>query len=125
MESHFLGGRSGLVVRSRFWGRRVPGSQPDSTDDPPYMRPVARQIIRSGQPPSRWCDVEGWRGEGTAQTSSSSSHRGSKLRVPSQNSPRVSTKRDVNITKTKKTHFLGVIPLTANFTCILNDGAAS
>ncbi|GBM58564.1 hypothetical protein AVEN_74802-1 [Araneus ventricosus] len=99
MKSHF---RGGLVVRSRFWGRRVPGSKPDSTEDPPYMKPVACQIIRSGQPPSRWCDVEGWRGEGPAQASSSSSHSGSKLRVPSQNSPRVASKRDVNVTKTKK-----------------------
>ncbi|GBM33001.1 hypothetical protein AVEN_263495-1 [Araneus ventricosus] len=33
------------------------------------------------------------------QMSSSSSDRGSKLRGPSQNSPRVASKRDVNITK--------------------------
>ncbi|GBO11827.1 hypothetical protein AVEN_224339-1 [Araneus ventricosus] len=39
-------------------------------------------------------------GEGVpAQVSSSSSDRGSKLRGPSQNSPRVASKRDVNITK--------------------------
>ncbi|GBM33163.1 hypothetical protein AVEN_83674-1 [Araneus ventricosus] len=25
-----------------LWGRRVPGSKPDSTEDPPCMRPVAR-----------------------------------------------------------------------------------
>ncbi|GBM04675.1 hypothetical protein AVEN_21995-1 [Araneus ventricosus] len=24
-----------LVVRSRLWGRRAPGSRPDSTEDPP------------------------------------------------------------------------------------------
>ncbi|GBM06296.1 hypothetical protein AVEN_208981-1 [Araneus ventricosus] len=36
-----------------------------------------------------------------AQVSSSSSDRGSKLRGPSQNSPRVASKRDVNITKLK------------------------
>ncbi|GBO34342.1 hypothetical protein AVEN_123619-1 [Araneus ventricosus] len=35
-------GRGGLVVRSRLWGRRVPGSRPDSTEDPPCMGPVAR-----------------------------------------------------------------------------------
>ncbi|GBN72378.1 hypothetical protein AVEN_76571-1 [Araneus ventricosus] len=41
-------------------------------------------------------------GEGVpAQVSSSSSDRDSKLRGPSQNSPRVASKRDVNITKTK------------------------
>ncbi|GBN56255.1 hypothetical protein AVEN_213548-1 [Araneus ventricosus] len=34
-----------------------------------------------------------------AQVSSSSSDRGSKLRGPSQNSPRVASKRDVNKTK--------------------------
>ncbi|GBM99553.1 hypothetical protein AVEN_268915-1 [Araneus ventricosus] len=35
-------GRGGLVVRSQLWGRRVPGSRPDSTEDPPCMGPVAR-----------------------------------------------------------------------------------
>ncbi|GBM53706.1 hypothetical protein AVEN_56405-1 [Araneus ventricosus] len=35
-------GRGGLVVRSRLWGRRAPGSKPDSTEDPPCMGPVAR-----------------------------------------------------------------------------------
>ncbi|GBM90642.1 hypothetical protein AVEN_213561-1 [Araneus ventricosus] len=34
--------RGGLVARSRLWGRRVPGSKPDSTEDPPCMGPVAR-----------------------------------------------------------------------------------
>ncbi|GBN93223.1 hypothetical protein AVEN_210734-1, partial [Araneus ventricosus] len=28
-------GRGGLVVRSRLWRRRAPGSRPDSTEDPP------------------------------------------------------------------------------------------
>ncbi|GBM37459.1 hypothetical protein AVEN_263137-1 [Araneus ventricosus] len=51
-----------LVVRSRLWSQRVPGSKPDSTEDPPCMGPAARQIIRSGQTPSRWCGVEAWRG---------------------------------------------------------------
>ncbi|GBL80365.1 hypothetical protein AVEN_92274-1 [Araneus ventricosus] len=51
-------GRGGLVVKSRLWGRRVPGSKPDSTEDPPCMGPAARYIIRSGQPSSRWCGVE-------------------------------------------------------------------
>ncbi|GBO30026.1 hypothetical protein AVEN_146707-1 [Araneus ventricosus] len=36
------GGRSGLVVRSRPRDRRVAGSKPDSTEDPPCMGPVAR-----------------------------------------------------------------------------------
>ncbi|GBN41103.1 Relaxin receptor 1 [Araneus ventricosus] len=40
--SVLVGGRGGLVVRSRLWGRRVPGSRPDSTEDPPCMGPVAR-----------------------------------------------------------------------------------
>ncbi|GBL92713.1 hypothetical protein AVEN_119104-1 [Araneus ventricosus] len=34
--------RGGLAERSRLWGRRVPGSKPDSTEDPPCMGPVAR-----------------------------------------------------------------------------------
>ncbi|GBM79988.1 hypothetical protein AVEN_47456-1 [Araneus ventricosus] len=33
-------GRGGLVVRSRLWGRKVPGSKPDSTEDPPCMGPA-------------------------------------------------------------------------------------
>ncbi|GBL89180.1 hypothetical protein AVEN_255292-1 [Araneus ventricosus] len=41
-------------------------------------------------------------GEGVPeQVSSSSSNRGPKLRGPSQNSPRVAPKQDVNINKTK------------------------
>ncbi|GBN83169.1 hypothetical protein AVEN_163939-1 [Araneus ventricosus] len=56
------GGSGGLVVWSRLWGRRIPGSKPDYTEDPPCMGPVARQIIRSGQTSSRWCGVEVWRG---------------------------------------------------------------
>ncbi|GBN43474.1 hypothetical protein AVEN_160878-1 [Araneus ventricosus] len=38
----FLGGRGGLVVRSRPRDRRVAGSKPDSTEDPLGMGPVAR-----------------------------------------------------------------------------------
>ncbi|GBL98269.1 hypothetical protein AVEN_174070-1 [Araneus ventricosus] len=34
--------QSPAVVRSRLWGRRVPGSKPDSTEDPPCIGPVAR-----------------------------------------------------------------------------------
>ncbi|GBL90798.1 hypothetical protein AVEN_269081-1 [Araneus ventricosus] len=43
LASHLsVRGRGGLVVRSRLWDRRVPGSKPDSTEDPPCMGPVAR-----------------------------------------------------------------------------------
>ncbi|GBN26190.1 hypothetical protein AVEN_36434-1, partial [Araneus ventricosus] len=52
----------GLVVRSRPGGQRVAGSRPDSTEDPPYMGPAARQIVRSGQTSSRWCGAAVWRG---------------------------------------------------------------
>ncbi|GBO24398.1 F-box/WD repeat-containing protein 5 [Araneus ventricosus] len=38
----FTRGRGGLVVRSRPRDRRVAGSKPDSTEDPPCMGPVAR-----------------------------------------------------------------------------------
>ncbi|GBN56380.1 hypothetical protein AVEN_237416-1 [Araneus ventricosus] len=64
-ECHFFllfWSRGGLVVGSRPWGRRAPGLKPDSTEDPTYMGPAARQIIRSGQTPSRWCGMEAWRG---------------------------------------------------------------
>ncbi|GBL72373.1 hypothetical protein AVEN_115306-1 [Araneus ventricosus] len=39
---YFGQGRGGLVVRPRPWGRRAPGSKPDSTEDPPFMVPAAR-----------------------------------------------------------------------------------
>ncbi|GBL85495.1 hypothetical protein AVEN_34660-1 [Araneus ventricosus] len=42
VDSKPNGGRGGLVVRSRLWGRWVPGSRPDSTEDPPCMGTVAR-----------------------------------------------------------------------------------
>ncbi|GBL92341.1 hypothetical protein AVEN_35870-1 [Araneus ventricosus] len=38
----------------------------------------------------------------TVQVASSSSYCGSKLRVPSQNSPRIASKQNVNISKRKK-----------------------
>ncbi|GBN70782.1 hypothetical protein AVEN_182913-1 [Araneus ventricosus] len=44
------------------WGRRAPVSKPDSTEDPPCMGPLARQITRSGQTSSHWRGVEAWRG---------------------------------------------------------------
>ncbi|GBO34977.1 hypothetical protein AVEN_31550-1 [Araneus ventricosus] len=59
--SLIIWGRGGLVVGPRPWGRRAPDSKPDSTEDPPYMGPVAHQIIRSGQTSSRWCFVEALR----------------------------------------------------------------
>ncbi|GBM54162.1 hypothetical protein AVEN_208762-1 [Araneus ventricosus] len=79
----------GHVVRSRLWGRRVPGSKPDSTEDQPCIGPGAHQIIR------RRSDVLTEEGA-PAQVSS---ERGSKLRGPSENSHRVSSKQDVNMTK--------------------------
>ncbi|GBL94156.1 hypothetical protein AVEN_163487-1 [Araneus ventricosus] len=55
-------GRGVLVVRSPLWGRRVPGSKPDSNDDPPCMGHVERQIILSSQTSARWCgSLEGGR----------------------------------------------------------------
>ncbi|GBM25987.1 hypothetical protein AVEN_223121-1 [Araneus ventricosus] len=38
-------GRGGLVVRSRLWGRRAPGSKPDSTEDPPCMGHVKSYVV--------------------------------------------------------------------------------
>ncbi|GBN07393.1 hypothetical protein AVEN_10064-1, partial [Araneus ventricosus] len=92
-------GRGGLVVRSRLWGQWVPGSRPDSTEDPPCTRGLlhAKSYVVAKRPPAGVA----WKlGEGVpAQVPSSSSDRGSKLRGPSQNSPRVASKQDVNITK--------------------------
>ncbi|GBM71419.1 hypothetical protein AVEN_185725-1 [Araneus ventricosus] len=89
MHSFHLSGCGGLVVRSRPQGRKVPGSKPDSTEEPPRKRV--------------WCTLNPSRPFGerraTAQVSSSSSDRGSKVRGPSQNSPRVASKPDVVVTK--------------------------
>ncbi|GBM76726.1 hypothetical protein AVEN_10939-1, partial [Araneus ventricosus] len=52
-----------------------------------------------GQTLSRWCGVEGV----PTQVSSSSSDYGSKLQGPSQNSPRVASKQDINITNLNRT----------------------
>ncbi|GBO03655.1 hypothetical protein AVEN_225656-1 [Araneus ventricosus] len=67
-----------------------PGSKPDPTEDPTYMLRVKRFPI----------GVVGQLGEGAlAQAPLSSSDRSSKLRGPSQNSPRVASKWHVNIAK--------------------------
>ncbi|GBL90533.1 hypothetical protein AVEN_179452-1 [Araneus ventricosus] len=91
--SRSLHGRSGLVVRSRPRGWRVPGLKPDSTEELPCKRawctPNLLQLV--------WCGS--LEREEPAQVLSPSSDHGSKLRGPSQNSPRVASKRDVNKSK--------------------------
>ncbi|GBL92977.1 hypothetical protein AVEN_54619-1 [Araneus ventricosus] len=94
-ELHYVESKSPPEIRLRWPSGKapasesgVPGSKPDSTEDPSCIRHVAREIIRKGQTPSRCCCVEAWR-EG----------RCSKSRGTSQNSPCVASKRDVSITK--------------------------
>ncbi|GBL84160.1 Polyadenylate-binding protein [Araneus ventricosus] len=91
------GGRCGIVARPRLWGRRVTGSKPDSTEDPRAGLLHAKSYAVAKHTPAGVA----WKlGEGMpAQASSPSSDRGSKLRGPFHNSPRVASKRDVNITK--------------------------
>ncbi|GBN24777.1 hypothetical protein AVEN_11509-1 [Araneus ventricosus] len=89
-------GRGGLVVSSRLWGRRVPVSKPDSTEDPLVWGPLHVISYVVAKRPSICMEV--WRGVPAQVSSSHSDHR-SKFRGPSQNSPRVASKRDVNITK--------------------------
>ncbi|GBM84385.1 hypothetical protein AVEN_28709-1 [Araneus ventricosus] len=85
-------GRGGLVVRSR--DRRVAGSKPGSTEDPPCVGP-AKSYVAAKCPPF---GVARKFGKGVpAQVSSWSSDRGSKVQGPSLNSPRVASKRDVNL----------------------------
>ncbi|GBN53968.1 hypothetical protein AVEN_113319-1 [Araneus ventricosus] len=91
---------SGKVSTS---GRRIPCSKPDSTEDP-YVRQLRVRSYVVGQTSSRLCCTGLWREGVPAQVSSSSPERGSKLRRPSQNSPRVAPNRDVNIIKTKQKH---------------------
>ncbi|GBM56874.1 hypothetical protein AVEN_270441-1, partial [Araneus ventricosus] len=90
-------GRGGLVTRSRHRDRRVADLKPDSTEAPPCTDLLhAKSYVVAKRPPA---GVARNFGEGvTAQVSFSSSDRGSKLRGPYLNSPRVASKRDVNIT---------------------------
>ncbi|GBL85833.1 Kinesin-like protein KIF11 [Araneus ventricosus] len=58
-------GWGGLVVRSRLWGHRVPGSKPDSTEDPWNHESTlgllhVKSYIGSQMFPC-WCDAEVWR----------------------------------------------------------------
>ncbi|GBN43284.1 hypothetical protein AVEN_167533-1 [Araneus ventricosus] len=103
--------RGGLVVRSRLWGRRVPDSNPI----PLKIRRVWGLLhIKSYEVAKRPPAGEAWKpGEGVPdQVSSSTSDRGSKLRGPSLNSPRVASKRDVNITKLNHPHSFNTYEIT-------------
>ncbi|GBO36272.1 hypothetical protein AVEN_216986-1 [Araneus ventricosus] len=61
-QSRNLQGRGGLVVRSRLWGRRGPGSKPDSPEDPPCVGMFHVKSYVGGQTSSRWCGVKVWGG---------------------------------------------------------------
>ncbi|GBN23758.1 hypothetical protein AVEN_25709-1 [Araneus ventricosus] len=84
--------------RCRPGSRRVPGSKPDSTEDPSFISLLHVKSYGGDQTSSRWCGAEVWRGV-PAQVLSSSPDHGSKSLGPSQNSPRVASKWDVNIAK--------------------------
>ncbi|GBN83023.1 hypothetical protein AVEN_62820-1 [Araneus ventricosus] len=88
-----------LLVMPRLRNRRVPGSKPYSTEDPPCMGHAAGLIIHSAHMHSRWCGAEVWKVMVPAQATLSSGDRGSKLRGPSQNRPSVPSKPEANITK--------------------------
>ncbi|GBN60417.1 hypothetical protein AVEN_214072-1, partial [Araneus ventricosus] len=73
--------RGGIVVRSRC--QKVPGSKPDTTEYPPVWNMLhAKSYVMAKSSP------QVWRGrlEKGVPAQVSSSHRVSKLRVPSQNS---------------------------------------
>ncbi|GBO20175.1 hypothetical protein AVEN_140997-1 [Araneus ventricosus] len=80
-------GRGDLVVRSQLRDRKALGSKSDSTEDPSWCTPWVKRLLASVLR------------ELPAQVSSSSSDHGSKLGSPSQHSPRVASKRGVNMTK--------------------------
>ncbi|GBM55142.1 hypothetical protein AVEN_207026-1 [Araneus ventricosus] len=89
-------GRGSLVLRSRLWGRRASGSKPDSTEDPPCME-HAKSYLGAKRPPVGV--ARKFEERAPDQASSSLSDSGSIFRNPSQNSPHVSSKRDVNKAK--------------------------
>ncbi|GBM85668.1 hypothetical protein AVEN_55187-1 [Araneus ventricosus] len=96
LEESF-GGCSGLMVRYRFWGRRIPSSKPDSTEDPSSIRLYIESYV-GGQTSSRWCGVEVWRGGASSGVILVIWPR-FKWQGLSQNSSHAASKRDVNITK--------------------------
>ncbi|GBN15965.1 hypothetical protein AVEN_124775-1 [Araneus ventricosus] len=78
-------------------GRGLPDSKSVSTKDPSCIVPAKSYVRRKSS--SRWCEEFVERVPAQVQVSSSSSDRGSKLRDPSQNSPLVASKWDINETK--------------------------
>ncbi|GBN35364.1 hypothetical protein AVEN_225762-1 [Araneus ventricosus] len=86
-------GRGGLVAGSRFQVRNPIPLKIHRVWGPLH----AKSYVVAKRPP---VGVTWKFGEGVpTQVSSKTSDRGSKLRVPSQNRPRVASKREVNITK--------------------------
>ncbi|GBN47301.1 hypothetical protein AVEN_272130-1 [Araneus ventricosus] len=86
------------MVRTWLRGRRVPGSKPDSIEDPLSMGSLTWKsyaVVKRPPVGATRKIIEG----APAQASSSSSDCGSKSLGPSQNSPRVASKRGVKIIK--------------------------
>ncbi|GBM47942.1 hypothetical protein AVEN_201888-1 [Araneus ventricosus] len=70
---------------------RTEGKEATQNEGLPIAQPGREN---KSQTSSRWCGVKGWKG--TAQVSSSSFGLGSKLGSPSQSSPRLPSKWDVD-----------------------------
>ncbi|GBO08868.1 hypothetical protein AVEN_184268-1 [Araneus ventricosus] len=87
------------VSGPRWPSGKISASGPESTKEPACIGPVHANSYVGDQTSSRWCGSEVWRVGVPALVSSSSSDRSSKLRGSYQNSPRVASKRDVNIIK--------------------------
>ncbi|GBO40896.1 hypothetical protein AVEN_40515-1 [Araneus ventricosus] len=91
-------GRGGLVVRSRPRDRRVAGSRPDSTEDPPLHGACCtpNHDVVAKRPPVAW------RGSLRGVPAQVSSFRHltavQNMRSVPLPAPRVASKRDVNIT---------------------------
>ncbi|GBN95137.1 hypothetical protein AVEN_3505-1 [Araneus ventricosus] len=54
-ESHII---ESLEARCLFWGRRVPDSKLDSTEDPLCMGPAAHTFLNRDQTSSNWCGAD-------------------------------------------------------------------
>ncbi|GBO33647.1 hypothetical protein AVEN_208815-1, partial [Araneus ventricosus] len=97
--------RGGLVVRFRHWGGGFQVRNPNPLKIRRVwglLHVISYLVVKSSPVGVAWKCGE------PAQVPCSSSDRGSKVRGPSQNSPRVASKRNVN--KTKLLTFSGVIP---------------
>ncbi|GBM10156.1 hypothetical protein AVEN_258759-1 [Araneus ventricosus] len=109
-------GHGGLVVRCRPRDWKVPGSKPDSIENPPCMLGRRMPNHTWGQTSAFGLGAEACKG-GAISGAVPSYDRGSKLRGLSQNILPVSSKRDVDKTKLYEKDCLERLHLSSRKAC--------